>query len=113
MTCFPAASTTRTVPVYSLSWAAMIVKRALKEHGRVSESFLEATGLSPELLTKLLACKRPEWNVARNMLKYTDLCLKPPEETAIILQGYVERFSYRIPPRFREYLTSNLISAKL
>lgn len=107
MSCFPAASTTRTTPVYSLSWASMIVKRALKEHGRVSDSFLEATGLSEELLAKLLACKRPEWIVARNMLKYTDLCQKPPTETLTIVKQYVERFSYRIPERFRSYLTDH------
>jgi len=106
MSCFPAASTTRTIPVYSLSWANMIVRRALKEHGRVSDSFLEVTGLSAELLAKLLACKRPEWIVARDMLKYVDLCQKSPTETANIVKHYLTRHESRFPEKFRSYLTS-------
>lgn len=108
MSCFPAASTTRTTPVYSLSWARMIVKRALREHGRVSESFLEATGLSEELLAKLLACRRPEWIVARDLLKYVDLCQKSPTETYTIVKHHLERFPHKYPDKFKKYLTDQI-----
>ena len=108
MSCFPAASTTRTTPVYSLSWANSVVRSALKEHGRVSEDFLEVTGLSPELLAKLLACKRPEWILARNMLKYIDLCQKPPMDTYKLVKEYLNKHGGRMPPKFREYLTKQI-----
>lgn len=108
MSCFPAGSTTRTTPVYSLSWASTIVKRALMEHGRVSEDFLEATGLSPDLLAKLLACKRPEWIWARNLLKYVDLCQKPPADTYKIVKEYLAKQGGRMPQKFREYLTKQI-----
>lgn len=107
MSCFPAVTTSRTVPVYSRSWAKSIVKRALKEHGRVSEAFLEVTGLSPELLTILLMCKRPEWVVARDMLKYVDLCQEPAENTLKIVKHYTTRHAQRFPEKFRKYLTDH------
>ena len=106
MSCSPASSTRRQTPVYSLSWASSIVKRALKEHGRVSVDFLEATGLSPELLAKLLSLKRPEWVLARDMLKYIDLCQEPPSNTPTLVKFYLKRFAYRFPIRFHEYLTN-------
>ena len=108
MSCFPAASTTRTTPVYSLSWASSVVRSALKEHGRVSEDFLEVTGLSPELLAKLLACKRPEWIWARNMLKYIDLCQKPPTDTLKLVKQYLTNYGGRMPQKYREYLTKQI-----
>jgi len=108
MACFPASSCANTTPVYSLKWAMDIVGRALQEHARVSEPFLECTGLTPEMLAKLLACKRPEWIVARDMLKHTDLCQQAPQNTRILLKSYLSRFSYRFPDKFRDYLTANL-----
>jgi len=106
MACFPASSCANTTPVYSLKWAMDIVGRALQEHARVSEPFLECTGLTPEMLAKLLACKRPEWIVARDMLKYVDLCQKSPTETANIVKHYLTRHESRFPEKFRSYLTS-------
>ena len=73
----------------------------------MSEAFLEATGLSPELMIILLMCKRPEWAVARDMLKYVDLCQEPAENTLKIVKHYVERHSQRFPEKFRNYLTSH------
>jgi len=107
MACFPASSTDRTKPVYSLAWAQSVVSSALQGHARVSEMFLEETGLSPELLAKLLACKRPEWIVARNMLKYVDLCQEDPSDTGKIIRKYLSRFSYRFPEKFLAYLTAH------
>lgn len=57
---------------YSYSWALTVVHKALEKHARVSEIFLEFTGLTDRQLARLVAEGRPEWPRLRRMLQILD-----------------------------------------
>lgn len=58
--------------MYSYSWARAVVEEALEKHARVRVAYVEALGLSEEVLAKILAAGRREWPVLRDGLKVLD-----------------------------------------
>lgn len=68
----PAPGRTKRTPVYSLSWALTIVKRALESRPRGWEIIKAVTELSDPQLAYLIACSDPSWPVLRSMAQVAD-----------------------------------------
>lgn len=93
---------------YSLSWAKSVVKRALEDHARVSNSFLESTQLTPDDLANYLSHGAPEWPILRDMLKWLDACQQRPQRATQMLRYYVNYYAVRFPAALRKHLTGAL-----
>ena len=74
----PPARKSRTA-VYSLSWASVIVARALQSYPRAWEIIMDVTALEMRHLVILLASNDPSWPALRSMVHTLDRWIKRQE----------------------------------
>jgi len=94
---------------YPLSWAIGIVKTLERKHPRGWELFKQNTGLSEKQVAKLLASRRQEYQICREIIKKGEIL----DERVRL--GYAEGCTYRnlllgkaikMPTKMRDYLTA-------
>lgn len=106
-------------PVYSLSWAMTIVKRALESYPREWEILLEVTQLCERQLAYLIACSDPSWAALRDMVHTlsrwrAQQVLAGPDNlkelpiTTQMLSALVRTGGKNAPETLRAYLTGKI-----
>jgi len=93
--------------LYPIEWAEGVVNRALEAHARVSEDFLNFTGLSRRQLARVLAEGRPEWPILRDMLKVLDnWCSRSRYNYTPVyyFTNLIKMYRLRLPEGLRIYL---------
>jgi hypothetical protein len=104
---------------YSLSWARMIVEKFHQSHARATDAFEQAFPIDDDILAKLLADGRPEWQQIKDMIHVLERwiikqdsvgpkplleCLPP----AAVRKDLLHLFTPNLQEKLAEYLQNGI-----